>query len=432
MGGKRRTLLAIFAAIVLIAIFAGLLWPTLTNRDDVCRSAWPVVDIKAGEGFAPDADFITSFTEFLGHYQMFVLRQNAPPDCAGVPQMVLTVSREADRDVAVQLRDRATGVILDSERFAPLPSPGYDPELILAARIAYQWGQPNGLIATEAWKLPWENKDAAAEYACLVDLNQTAHGVDGRNFEAVHQCLGEYAMQSAHAYVPIHFVFADNILTKGKDNLAPDLIMTDDGRAAYRRARTLDPTLDLVMFAQLREFLAATPSGGRRVQNQINEINRLYWYDPLIQNNIATICAVNLANLECARERAHLAGLIAPGDQRFVFGRIYANMMSGNPADLVQDRETLMAFYHFKLALAALDMAPYGPSPTADRNAALEWLARDGYTTASQLTSAISELVGSDELKIALNDSVARNFGMDTGRVGDTMADWSDLEATIP
>lgn len=56
-------------------------------------------------------------------------------------------------------------------------------------------------------------------------------------------------------------------------------------------------------------------------------------------------------------------------------------------------------------------MAPYGPSPAADRAAALKWLVENGFNTSDQLLAAISQLETSDRFKFALNQIVMEHYG---------------------
>lgn len=354
ISGKRRNRVLWLLTIALVIVAAAILWRNHVLNDDVCRSAWPVVEIEAGEGLTPDSEFITNFSDILGNYQMFVLKQSAPTGCTGVPQMVLEISKESGPDdgVVVQLRDKATGVILDRERYLPLPTPGYDPELMLAARIAYKLGQPNGTISMEAWQLPWANREAAEEYICLVDYYQKNWGANDEDLQAVYGCLMRYSTKSAHAFVPASFVSLDNFrFAKVNRNFSLEVVLTPEGERAYRRARQMDPTIFLILIAELKEHVTKKPRPETRIKNIIKRITKLYWQDPLTLGAVATICASYLDDDECATELTQLAGHIAPGDNRFTFARTFSNMAQGNGPELVQDRDNLMSFFHFIFAL---------------------------------------------------------------------------------
>ena len=392
----------------LVFLLPNLLAPLVADR---CRSARPAVQLVLEKDITPGSGLASNLADALANSPQLTLRQKLTNGCQGVPEFVLQISREPgpDRIISVRLVDAATADIAWNEAFRPEPTPGYEPDAIMAARIAYRLAEPSGVIAAKAGTMHWSNDVAFQEFKCLQGTNLIYFAASRREADAVYDCMGQYAVKSSEPNMAAQFVALDAYRNQPAFN-SGYFILSEKGSKALARVEAQSPLDRELLGLKLRQDRLAKPMNVAHIAEIFTTIDEQYPYDPVIQAFAAMTCAAYLDDYGCAYKRTHLANLIAPEAQTLSWGRIFANVAQQRWPDLVQDRDQIMGFSFVEDALIAQAMAPYGPSPDVDRNAARAWLARDHLDFVPRLRDRIAKLEYSNAVKMALFDIIQTNY----------------------
>ena len=429
---NRGAMLALSAGVALALCIYGV-W-LFDRAGDPCRSARPTLVVAASGELAGNADFLSRLENFLGYYSILQLDDGSDAfACDGIPRLALDVSitEGGARSISARLKEAATGKVHWAKSFPVEETPGYDPLTIIAARIAFELGQPLGHFEIAAIAMPWQNEPARKEFACLYHADKYFFGSDLEALDTAYKCLEKYAATSRHADISAVLASAD-YARQAQKSKRDDFQLSEEGQIAYARAKELEPNNWLVLQLQVVEMRDSKPQNPNYPFNLIQSIERQYPYQPAILSFISLYYGGYLDNYPKAIETAHLANLISGNQNSFEWGRIYANLGMQRWEELAKDRTDVMNFYLPDQALISLAIADYGPSPESDRENARSWLKSQNLESLEDLQTEIAGTRYTDRIKVVLSAIAQDHYGsddqIDTSSMG--KSDLTDL--TIP
>lgn len=407
------------AAIILVALATTFAWLQFRENDD-CRSARPTIQVVPGEGLTKDSPVIVNLINFLDYYPILSVVHGDKVKCEGVPRLALTVREQGPPggQIKVALRNRTNGRVFWTQTYDREPTPGHDPNTILAARIAYQLGKPMGELEAAAVAVPWNNERAWEEFACLNSFNQIYYFVGKVDAGQVYDCLEKYAFESSDENMATAFVSMD-LYMNADLNSTEKITLTKKGQQALFRAQKMNPTSAAFLQLKLKIYMNENPSNLSKVLVTNDKLIEHYLYSPNALEFITLSCGSEADDYNCAINADELIDLIDVGRDSYSIGRMFANVGAQKWASLVQDRENIMHLLSPEDAVIALAMAPYGPNPQKDRDEALQRLARDEINDLYEVEEMIGNLEYSDKVKVGLFYIALHEFGRNIEKSND-------------
>lgn len=398
------------AAIILVALATTFAWLQFRENDD-CRSARPTIQVVPGEGLTKDSPLIVNLINFLDYYPILSVVHGDKVKCEGVPRFALTVREQGPPggQIKVALRNRTDGRVFWAQDYVREPTPGHDPNTILAARIAYQLGKPVGELEAAAVAVPWNNERAWEEFACLNSFNQIYDFVGEADVGQVYECLEKYAFLSSNENMPATFVNMD--LYMNADLKSSEKVkLSKNGQKALSRAKKMNPMAEEVLMLNLEMNMNEGQENNSKVLETTKHLFDHYRYNPNALQFVSYSCGSEIDDYNCSLKSTNLIELIDSGRESYAVGRIFANVGAQKWEKLVVDRAEIMNLHLVEEAVIALAMAPHGPDPESDREEALARLSRDNLNDLYEIERMIANLEYSDKVKTSLFIIAEKNF----------------------
>lgn len=169
----------------------------LQNRSDECASARPFVAISFTDtrGFKPEKlkEWELALRRYIDYYPRITQEPGNAASCPGTPSYSLEITNPADPTAPVLASlNTGDGEFIWSRPYAKSDFIGKDSENLGLAKIAYEIGYGQGVVAIDASNRPWQNQRASGQYKCVNRAHEFFMNSEVDQFDAAVECLKKY------------------------------------------------------------------------------------------------------------------------------------------------------------------------------------------------------------------------------------------------